>query len=119
MNSGQLLRSRLADQTARTGVVIAGPLELSQDRLEALGSFRVPGRDLVFEHPRVREKSDDHGSSSGTGERVVFDAMAFEFRGSYQIVRIEERPDRHGGRGSTWNRRRAGALGLTGLMAAG
>ena len=44
VDAGQLLEGRLADRDARAGVVIAGPLELAEDRLEPLGTFRMRRR---------------------------------------------------------------------------
>ena len=55
VHTTELLDGRLADREARTGVVIALPLELAEDRLEPLGSLGVVCRDPMIDHPAVRE----------------------------------------------------------------
>ncbi len=73
MHPGQLLRRGLAHQASRTRVVVARPLELAEDGVQALGPLRVVGRHAVIEHATIRKESDDHGASlGGTTPEVMF-----------------------------------------------
>jgi hypothetical protein len=72
--------------------MIAGPLELAKDRDKTLWAFRVAGRDVMLEHPRIREESDDHGSSSGTIDSGDVLVRSFVFPESYQMACSKGQP---------------------------
>jgi hypothetical protein len=63
MDPEQLLLGSLSDSTGRASVHVTSSLEMAEDCLETFGTFGVPSRDAMLDHPSIGVQSDGHGSS--------------------------------------------------------
>ena len=67
MRTKQLLPGRLSDVTGWASILVSRSLQMTQDRLESLGTLGVACRDEMIEHSTIRVQADGHGSCSLRG----------------------------------------------------